>query len=156
MSIVGFNFTKINAERKLTVVGNVNITNNIQLKDVQEAKIGIVDRGALRISFSFTSDYAPGLATILLEGDVLVLVDSKHSASILAGWKNGKQLPNDLAAQVMNHMLDRCNVQALLISKDLNLPSPVPLPKVQINIPKTQPAAPPKKEEVKTTKVKKK
>ncbi len=149
MSIVGFNFTKINAERKQSIVGAVNISNNIQISDVKEAKLGIAgDRGALKITFKFTSDYAPNLALMVFEGDVLFLVDSKQTQGILDGWAKSKNLPPELAAGVMNHVLDRCNIQALLVSKDLNLPSPVPLPKVQMTLP--QPAA---KEEVKTTKV---
>lgn len=158
MSIVGFNFTKINAERKQAIVGNISINNNITLKNVQETKIGIAgDRGAVRISFAFTSDYAPNFATLLLEGDVLVLLDAKTAASVVEGWKSANNLPQQLAAQVMNHVLDRCNIQALLLSKDLNLPSPVPLPKVQVNMPAApQATKAAEKEAVKTTKVKKK
>ena len=161
MNIVGFNFTKITAERKQAVLGNININNNITLKEVKEAKIGMAgDRGALRVSFVFTSDYAPNFATLLLEGDVLVFVESKQTADIIKGWDKSKNLPPALAAGVMNHILDRCNIQALLLAKDLNLPSPVPLPKVQMNVPAPQPA--PKVEpkaagkDVKITKLKKK
>ena len=157
MSIVGFNFTKINAERKQSIVGAVNISNNIQISDVTEAKLGIGgDRGAIKVTFKFTSDYAPNLALMVFEGDVLYLVEAKQTQEILDGWKKSKNLPPQLAANVMNHVLDRCNIQALLVSKDLNLPSPVPLPKVQMNIPEEQEihvakAVP--KETVKTTKV---
>lgn len=153
MSIVGFNFTKISAERKQAVVGNISISNNISLKEVKEAKIGMGDRGAVRVSFAFTSTYSPNYATLLLEGDVLVLVDSKQTASIIDGWNKNKNLPPQLAGQIMNHTLDRCNIQALLLSKDLNLPSPVPLPKVNVNAPQT---ADTKADDVKATKVKKK
>jgi len=155
MSIVGFNFTKINAERKNAIVGTVNISNNIQLKDVSEAKLGLGgDRGALRISFAFRSEYVPELASIAFEGDVLILVEQKVQASILEQWKTSKQLPRQIAEQMINHILDRCNIQALLVSKDLNLPSPVPLPKVQVTMPDTPDEK--SEEPMKSTKVKKK
>jgi hypothetical protein len=104
-----------------------------------------------RSSFAFRSEYQPQLAQFLFEGDVLVLVDAKQQASLIEGWQKSKQLPRQAAEQLINYILDRCNIQALLVSKDLNLPSPVPLPKVQVNN-----AAPAAEEQPKTTKVKKK
>lgn len=151
MSIVGFNFTKISAERKNAVVGTININNNVGLTNVAETKLGLASgRGALRVSFKFISSYAPDFASLILEGDVIVLVDAKQAETVLESWKKGNQVPRTIFEPVMNHILDRCNVQALLLAKDLNLPSPVPLPKVQIQVPGTP------KEEMKATKVKKK
>jgi len=142
MSIVGFNFTKISAERKNAVVGVVNINNNITLKELSEAKLGLAgDRGAIRVSFVFKSDYMPDLATILFEGEVLMLLEAKQQAALLDGWNKSKHIPRDVAEPLMNYILDRCNVQALLMSKDLNLPSPVPLPKVQVSLPSEPPKA---------------
>lgn len=148
MTIVGFNFTKISAERKNAVVGTVNINNSITLRDVTEAKLGLSnDRGALRIGFVFTSDYSPELATLQMEGDVIMLFEVKQGQTILENWKKAKNLPREVAEPLMNHILERCNIQALLLAKDLNLPSPVQMPKVQF----TQPTDAPK-----TTKVEKK
>lgn len=156
MTIVGFNFTKISAERKNAVVGMVNINNSITLKDVAEAKLGLAgDRGALRMTFAFTSDYTPELATLMMEGDVLMLLEVKQAQSVLDGWKKSKNLPREVAEPLMNHILDRCNIQALLLSKDLNLPSPVQLPKVQFT-PAGQAPADPNAKQVKTTKIEKK
>jgi hypothetical protein len=135
MSIVGFNFTKINAERKNAVVGTVNISNNIAIREITEAKLGLAGRGALRISFTFKSEYSPNLAQLTFDGDVLVLVDAKQVEELIASWTKSRQVPRQIAEPVMNHILDRCNIQALLVSKDLNLPSPVPLPKVRVQTP---------------------
>ena len=150
MSIVGFNFTRISAQRKTSVVGQVNINNNITLKDITEAKLGLAgQRGALRVSFAFKSEYTQDLATLELEGDVLMLVESTKATTILDTWKKNRSVPKEVAEPLMNHILDRCNIQALLLAKDLNLPSPVPLPKVRVDAPVAAP-------EVKTTKVGKK
>ena len=151
MSIVGFNFTKISAERKNAVVGTVNINNNISLKDMTEAKLGLAGgtRGALTITFAFKSEYMPDHATLLLEGDVLTLVDAKLIPGMLESWSKTKSIPKEIAQQLMNYILDRCNIQALLLAKDLNLPSPVPLPKVQVNLPKQAEVPETKKPDVK-------
>jgi hypothetical protein len=155
MSIVGFNFTKISAERKNAVVGTVNINNTITLREVTETKLGLGgDRGAIRIAFAFGSEYTPELATLQMEGDVLLLLEAKQAQAVVDGWKKSKQLPREVAEPVMNHILDRCNIQALLLSKDLNLPSPVQLPKVQFTPPGQAPAGDAKA--VKTTKIEKK
>jgi hypothetical protein len=153
MSIVGFNFTRIVAERKGSLVGTVNINNTITLKDIAEAKLGLgTDRGAIKISFVFKSDYNPNFASIQLEGDVLMLIESQRQASVIDRWKTSRALAKDLAEPVMNHILERANIQALLLSKDLNLPSPVRLPKVQV----TDPEAAPVKSDAKGDEKKKK
>ena len=36
---------------------------------------------------------------------------------------------------LLNALLAKCNVQALILSQDVNLPPPIPLPKVQLNEP---------------------
>lgn len=152
MNIVGFNFTKISAERNKAVVGSVRISNNIHLRDVKDAKIGMGERGAVSISFVFQTQYQPDFATIVFEGDVLGLVDQKNAVSLVEAWKKDKRLSPDVSQGILNYILDRCSIQALLISKDLGLPSPVPLPKVNFN---QNVAAPASSDDVKTTKIEK-
>ena len=160
MSIVGFNFTKINAQKNNSYVGQVMIKNNITLKDVVEAKMGLAggNKGALKVDFSFSSIFDPNFASIVLDGEVLLLEDSKKVQEVIDGWKKSKSFPREVAEPLMNHILDRCNVQALLLSKDLNLPSPVPLPKVNVNQEGAKPVEQEEKKDDKIvkTKVKKK
>jgi len=47
-----------------------------------------------------------------------------------AGRKN-KQVPKDIMGDILNTILMRCNVEALVLSRDVNLPPPIPMPKVQ-------------------------
>jgi hypothetical protein len=148
MNIVGFNFTKISAERKRTAVGRININNNVTLKEISEAKIGTGVKGAVRVSFSFSSDYVPDFAKLSLEGDVLVLLEEKKAVEAVEKWGKNKSVEPQLAQAVMNNVLERCNIQALLLAKDLNLPSPVRMPQVQI-----QEGRAPAGDAVKTTKV---
>lgn len=147
MNIVGFNFTKVAAERKRAVVGTININNNIKIKEIGEAKIGIggSDRKALKVSFTFSSEYTEDMATLQLEGDLLLLLEKKKADDMLKGWKDGRKIPDEVAQKLMTHILDRCNIQALLLSKDLNLPSPVPLPKVNVGQQGKEATAPAKK-----------
>lgn len=147
MNIVGFNFSKISAERKKAVVGSIRINNNVAIKEVREAKIGLGDRGALGVSFQFKTQYTPDFAELTMEGDLVLLGSQNETKAALEQWEKEKRLAPATAASVMNYILDRCSIQALLLSKDLNLPPPVRLPKVNVGTP-SAPEAP-----VKTTKV---
>jgi hypothetical protein len=38
-------------------------------------------------------------------------------------------LGKETSLVILNHALDKCNVEALLLAREINLPSPVKLPK---------------------------
>jgi len=132
MSIVGFNFSKILVQRTKQATGKVNIKNNIQLKDVEEAKLAIdAKKAALRFTFSFTSIYEPDIAKIELEGELISIEDASAVKELLASWKKSRTLDKKFMNPIMNHLLAKCNVEALILSKELGLPAPIPLPRIQ-------------------------
>jgi len=47
-------------------------------------------------------------------------------------WKDQKKVHKDVMTETLNVILDRCNIQALILARDINLPSPIPLPKVKV------------------------
>ena len=77
MTIIGFNFRKINAERGPSVSGKVNISNNVALKSVEEADVpvGAKKQKALKFTYEFITKYEPNLGAINIEGDVLFLAE---------------------------------------------------------------------------------
>lgn len=140
MAIVGFSFTKIDAQKKSGAKGKVNISNNVSLSNVEDAKLTMAkEKQSLRVSFAFETKYEPSLALIRLEGDILMLEEKKRGDEILKHWSTSQALPKELMQSVLNHILDRCNVEALILARDLGLPAPVPLPKVDFK--GAQPAA---------------
>ena len=134
MAVIGFNFNKINVEKKDIGKGKVNISNNVAIKNIEQKGIslGKSKQEALRFTFEFTSKYEPSLGSILLSGDVLFLTDSQKSKEILDGWKKDKKVPKDIMAGILNTVLAKCNIQALILSQEVNLPPPIPLPKVKV------------------------
>jgi len=132
MPIIGFGFTKILAERKPSAPGKVSINNNLQIKDVQETEIemGDVKQKGLTFIFEFTVKYEPGYGSIDLNGYVLFVEESKEIAKITESWKANKKLPPVIVEGVINSILAKSNVQALILSQELNLPAPVELPKL--------------------------
>ncbi|MBW2991430.1 hypothetical protein KY348_07055 [Candidatus Woesearchaeota archaeon] len=131
MTVIGFSFTKMLIEKKNPVKGKVSINNNVGIKEVEETKLNInTNRKALKLDFEFSSVYEPNIAKILLTGEVIYLVDKDRAAEVLKNWKKNKKLEKDMMTQILNNVLAKCNVQALILSKDMNLPPPIPLPKV--------------------------
>lgn len=135
MGVVGFNFTRIDVERKDIAKGNVNIRNNISIKNIDKTDIGLggEKQNVLRVSFEFTSTYDPQIGNILLAGTLLYLEEQKRSKEILDTWKKEKRVNKEIMTPILNTVLAKCNVQALILSQEVNLPAPMPLPKVQIN-----------------------
>ncbi|MBR9699761.1 hypothetical protein GOV09_04865 [Candidatus Woesearchaeota archaeon] len=134
MAIVGFSFTKIEVEKKESAVGKVNISNNVVLKDVIEASLPVntVKQKAIKFVFQFTSKYEPNVGKIVFGGEVLYLQETAKVKNIISDWKKSGQIEKNLMAQILNTVLAKCNVQALILSQEVNLPSPIPLPKVKM------------------------
>ena len=140
MAIVGFNFTKINVERKEMQKGKINISNNVAIKDVKptDISLGKEKQDALKFTFEFTSRFEPKIGSILLGGDLLFLGDANKIKEVSEGWKKDKRVPKEIMGSILNTILAKCNIQALILSQEVNLPPPVPLPKVEIGTPEKQ------------------
>lgn len=137
MTIVSFNFTKLEAEKKEAEKGKVNIKNNVTINEVQEKDLSLGNQKQKVISFTFefTSTYEPNIGSIRLVGDVYYMDDSKKVKEILDDWKKDKRLPKELMTRILNVVLNKSNIQALILSEHVNLPPPIPLPKVQASAP---------------------
>lgn len=132
MPIIGFNFSKIAGERKPTAAGKVSINNNLQIKEVSETELELGDarQKGLTFTFEFSVKYEPSHGSIDLIGHVLFTEDQKKVSEIIAGWKKDKRLPAEITEGVINSILAKSNVQALILSQELNLPAPIELPKI--------------------------
>ena len=133
--IVGFGFTKMSAEKNANSKGKIEINNNVTIKNIEESDIalGKDKQTAIKIIFNFLSKYSPDLGNISFEGEIIYMADSKKGKEIIASWKKDKKLPKDLMAPILNTILTKCNIKALILSQDVNLPPPIPLPKVSLS-----------------------
>jgi len=134
MAIVGLQFSKILVEKHAPVKGKVQVNNNVQLKELEKTDlmVGSAKQGALKLTFEFTAKYEPKFADMIMNGS-LTFVDTPDKVNeVLEGWKKNKQLPREVTASVLNTVLSRCNIEAIILAREVNLPSPVPLPKVQV------------------------
>ena len=133
MTVVGFNFTKVNAEKKQAIKGKININNNVTIKNIEEIDLAFgKDQKGLKFRFEFIAKYDPEVASINLEGEVVYMIKVDEAKDILTMWKKEKKIAPGVMSKVLNTTLTKCNIQALILSNDLNLPAPIPLPKVGI------------------------
>ena len=134
MAIVGMGITKINVEKLESAKGKVGIKNNISIKkvDLTDLNFGASAQKGLRFSFSYVSVYTPKIGEILIEGDIIDLIEEKKAKEIADEWKKSKKIPGIVMNRILNAVLEKCNIEALLLAREVNLPSPVPLPKVKL------------------------
>ncbi|MFP4118663.1 MAG: hypothetical protein ACLFTH_01255 [Candidatus Woesearchaeota archaeon] len=132
MAILNFGFTKINVEKHKKPTNQVNIQSGLNIKDVKESDVvkGTKQR-AFSIIFSFETKYEPDVGNIDLEGELLYLADEETATDIENTWKEKKSLPKDIALKIFNKILHHCNVEALILSKEINLPPPIQMPKIK-------------------------
>ncbi|KHO49109.1 MAG: hypothetical protein QT02_C0009G0001 [archaeon GW2011_AR9] len=132
MTIVKINLHKVSASRNLdSKAGQVQINNNVSLKDVESMGFNVDGRKGLRFSFAFNCNYEPNLGKIEVEGQVLYVDDDARIEAIQQGWNKDKRVPLDVMEQIVNAALHKGNIQAIKVSEDISLPSPLPLPKVK-------------------------
>jgi len=134
MTIVGFSFTKIEVEKKKLAGGRINISNNVTIKDIVDTNLslGTEKQKAIKFIFEFLSKYEPEIGKIGFVGEVLFLDDAAKIKKIVDEWKKDKKIEKNLMGAILNSVLTKCNVQALILSQEVNLPSPIPLPKVKM------------------------
>lgn len=131
MPILGFNITKINAEKKSEVNQNMNISSDLKIAKVSEEKV-FLDKAqaALRFDFEFLVNYNPNIGNINLNGFIMYMEGEEQAKKIIEGWKKNKTLEPELMEKLFNSILMRCNIKTLLITQELNLPPHVRLPMV--------------------------
>jgi len=134
MTIIGFNFNKIDVERKKALEGKVSVNNNVSIKNVEESdlELGKEKQKALKFTFEFKSEYTPDMGGIILTGDLLFVEETKKITEILSGWRKDKKIAPDIMSNILNTILTRGNVLSLTLSQNVNLPPPFPLPRVNV------------------------
>ena len=132
MPVIGFNFDKIVIEKKNPIKQNVKVKNNMSIKNITEDEVSLSDKTEkiLKFLFEFTSEYQPDIGEIKLNGNVLFIDKPEEIKKITSSWKKDKKIPTNLMQQILNTILIKCNIKALALSQELNLPPHIRLPTV--------------------------
>jgi len=131
MKIIGLNFEKISVERKNPIKSKLEISSNINIKEIKQEKIDIVkEQNPLKFNFKFTIEYKPKIAELIFEGFILALFEKTQSKEIIKKWKN-KKISDDIRIPLFNFILTKCNIKALQFEEEFGLPTHLPLPRIK-------------------------
>jgi len=129
MRIIGFNLTKISIQRKEKQEQKVQINQNIDIKDIKEEDIPISKDKAIKITFNLTIDYSDNFAKIEFEGSVLILPNKEELKKFMDAWKS-KKIPDNTRIPLFNFIMGKCNIKALALEDEMNLPLHIPMPRI--------------------------
>ena len=132
MAIVGFSFTKITAERKPVGEQAVNIESNAGVSNITEMPVIDPKKSIIKFEFDFLVKYEPDAGRIELKGEVIEMYDKEFSTKVLEYWSKDKKIHGEVMQEVFNNILSRSNIEAVVISRDLGLPSPIQMPRVDV------------------------
>ena len=118
ISVEGRRFTK-----RREVVGQVKIDTNSTVTSVNEVSPKEADVD-FRIAISYGS-----LGVLKIEGRLIFEGDAP---TLAREWRDKHSMPTDMANEIHTAILHSCIPETVLLAKDLGLPPPIPLPKVNI------------------------
>jgi len=126
MQIRGFEMTGIEAKRfskQGEKVNNVRIDHNSSVIQITKSP----DSTAL-IDFRFTANYV-GLGYIKIEGQIVL---AGEVDPVISEWQRQSSMPADVANLIHNTVVPNCIPTAMLVARDIRLPPPVPMPRINI------------------------
>ena len=133
MKILGFNFTKISAEKyKDAAIKDLKIENSIDISDISEVKQDVLkaDDEFLAIKFKYTVTYNPEVAKIELLGNILASVDSKMAKEVVKKWK-AKETPEEFRIPLFNTIFRKSGIKALGLEDEMNRPFHIQMPSLR-------------------------
>lgn len=135
MSIIGFNFTKMSAEKMEATKAKISIKNSINITKVEDTSISLGDKGqkGMKITFSYILDYQPNFGKIELGCNFIMMEEAQVVDKAIEAWMNKKPLTKEIMEKLTNYAMSKCAIQSLILAKEVNLPSAIKLPKYSLN-----------------------
>ena len=132
LTIIGFNFSKLLAQQKKPAKGNLKIGTNVKIDSLERSNLVFDnDRGAVKVTFTYKVNYDPDIGTIELQGDIMFMQEKKVVDQLLKEWEEKKTVPKKVSSSLVNSIMQKCTIQAMIMTKDIGLPPPMPMPKVK-------------------------
>ncbi len=134
MTIVGLQFDKIVVDRMAVPKAKMSVKNNIIIKDLEkrEFNVGKAKQAMLLFKFEYEANYEPKIAKIVLNGTTTYVEQEAKVDELIKGWKKDKKIPKDVMTPLLNNILNRCNIEALILAREVGLPPPIQLPRVTV------------------------
>ncbi len=138
MPIVGFNFDKLLVDKKKTLKAPIKVDTGMKILDVKKEEIVVAGKkdSILKFDYEFKVEYNKNQAEVVIGGNLVLAEDPKIIDDVYNQWKKEKKFDPKITQAVMNNVLMRCNIKALLLTQEVGLPPHIRLPLVQPSAPK--------------------
>ena len=126
MSVKALELTSVEAimfTKRDEKIRNIRIDNNSTVTLITELN----DKEA-NIDFRYTANYG-GVGIIKIEGTLIYIGDAPALAQ---QWSSKANMPDEIASEIHTAVMRACVPEATMISRDLKLPPPFPLPQINI------------------------
>jgi len=137
MGVIGFSFSKFDCKRTAGAKSEkaISINYGIGVTNVEKTKLSVsgANSEVLRVDFSFDVMYGNGLGKISIAGDIIYTDTPEIIKETMKSWESDKKLSALVNETVLKFVYHKCVVKALELSDSLNLPSPVPMPKISFD-----------------------
>jgi hypothetical protein len=132
MKVVGFNFTKLSAERYKLSLEKTKINSKMNISSIESIKSSLLSTGEdfLNVEFNYSLTYEPEFANIELKGNVILSVEPKLAKTILNDWKE-KTTSEEFRLPLLNIILKKATLKSLELEEELGLPIHLPLPSLK-------------------------
>ncbi|MDO8563379.1 MAG: hypothetical protein Q7R87_00010 [Nanoarchaeota archaeon] len=141
MKVIGYNLTKVLAEKKAEAKTINSINTSIEFVNIEKDKIdSIKDFEVIKVNFNFTVSYESQadkkdtilkIARIELEGNLIFAADKEESKELLKFSKK-KDLPTNIKVPLNNVIFKKCLIRSLELADSLNLPFHIPIPQATL------------------------
>ena len=131
MTIAGFTFLRLLAEKKSAGRGRIDINTNIAFVSAEEIDfvMGTNKQKGIKIIFEYRNTYTPDIGMLIINGEILYLSDQKRHDDLMKSWKKDKKFSDDVMAELYDIISVRGCVQAIQLTTTVGLPPPIPLPR---------------------------
>jgi hypothetical protein len=126
MQVKGFEVNMIEAKRfskQGEKIGNIRIDHNSTVIQITKSA-----ENTACIEFRFTTNYV-GMGYIKIEGQVAIVGEVDP---VISEWAKASSMSPDVANMVHNTVVPNCIPTALLVARDIHLPPPFPMPRINI------------------------
>ncbi len=130
MAIVGLNFKTIEAKKEQAEPrAEIKVNSVPRINSLKEITVSSLQKKVISMEFDFVTKYDPKVGEIKIGGELLYLTDKMKD--IIEKWEKEKKLPEKSSLEVLNYLFRRCLLKVSSIAEDLQLPPPIPLPKIK-------------------------
>jgi len=132
MRVMGFNFTKLLAEKLEGNRNQLKINAEIDIFEIKSLKTDIfkAKEDLIEVKFKYNVEYNPKIAKIEFEGLIVFSLDQKLAKQVLKEWKK-KKMPDNFRLILFNVILRKSTLKALELEDQLNIPLHISLPSLK-------------------------